>query len=87
MKYKQKCVDCGYICNDTFLIACPKCDGMIEIYYNLNQVKVNNSGNPNIRYFDLLPIAKKENLIEVTNITTPLIHAKNIGKIYSNFIS
>src|SRR3989344_453582 len=79
-KYKIKCIDCGFICNDEFLISCPKCGGMVDIIYNFDRVKINNSKNPNIKYFDFLPIKDKNNLVEVTNIITPLVHARNIGK-------
>jgi len=79
-KFEIKCIDCKSVFQDKLLKICPKCGGMIDFFYDLNKVKIGDSTNPNIKYFDLIPIIDERNLVEVTNITTPLIHAKSLGK-------
>lgn len=76
---KHYCVQCSKPQGDAYKPFC-ECGGMVEIEYDIHQVKLRDSTNPYERFIDLLPIStKKENLPKNT-VFTPMVHAKGLGK-------
>ncbi|PIN85300.1 MAG: pyridoxal-5'-phosphate-dependent protein subunit beta [Candidatus Diapherotrites archaeon CG11_big_fil_rev_8_21_14_0_20_37_9] len=78
-KYIQKCVKCRKE-HIGFSKKCDKCGGMIELFYNLKNFERKKSSNSYERFFDILPIKNKKNLMWLGEGNTPLIHSKKIGK-------
>ena len=80
-KFKYICVDCKKEYPHAFNTFCEKCKGLIDVEYNLSNAAINQDSNPFLRYFDLLPILDKNNLICLDNKKTPCIRAHTLGKL------
>ena len=77
-KFTVHCRDCGQIAAPGFATACAGCGGLLDVSYPLDRVRIQDSDDPYIRYFDLLPIHDASLLPE--GRMTPLIPARNLGR-------
>jgi threonine synthase len=57
---------------------CDACNNITEVFYDIAAVKLHDSGNPYLRFRDLLPVEDIRHLPQ-TAAYTPLIHAKALG--------
>jgi threonine synthase len=73
------CIVCGKEHFDFRINRCTECQGALDIIYNLSESKIVSSYNPLERYFPLLPIQQKKNLLWLGEGNTPCIHAKDLG--------
>ncbi|MCY3018303.1 MAG: pyridoxal-phosphate dependent enzyme [Planctomycetota bacterium] len=53
---------------------------MIDVEYDLGSVRLHESDNPYIRYFDLLPLESSEHLLPAQHGVTPTRHAERLGR-------
>jgi threonine synthase len=88
-KIDLQCVDCGYTQeNSQMLSSCPNCNSsFIRARYDLSklsasewQQKLRDRESNMWRYRELLPIVNTANIVSMGEGMTPLIHAKNLGK-------
>src|SRR5262245_22068175 len=77
-RFAHRCVGCGRIYPHTFVPFC-ECGEMIDIEYDLRNVKLRESKNPLERFFDLLPLQSPEPFRGRKMEYTPCIHAKKLG--------
>ena len=76
--FTLKCAACGMEPDTRFPTTCTACGGLIDAYYPLDQVKLRDSDNPYLRFFDLLPV--RDSALLPDGARTPTIHARNLGK-------
>jgi len=76
--YSLKCDDCGSVQSEAYSSFCADCGGLIEARYNLSQVRLRDSDDPNERYFDLIPV-HDPSLLQ-PGLRTRTIHARNLGR-------
>jgi threonine synthase len=88
-KIDLQCVDCGYTqVNSQMLPSCPNCNSaFIRARYDLGklsgsewQQKLRDRESSMWRYRELLPVINSANIVTMGEGLTPLIHAKNLGK-------
>jgi threonine synthase len=79
-KIRLTCVRCrrGYPWSLTLI--CPDCGGLIDIDYDLSRATIAPEGPPMHRYFDLLPLASRDNVIDGGEGNTPCVHARELGR-------
>jgi len=82
-----KCRECARLYKAEAIHVCEYCFGPLEVDYNYDVIKKNVSkksieaGPPSLwRYWDLLPVESKK-VITLQEGFTPLLHAKNLGKL------
>lgn len=66
------CLVCG-LEHERPELRCNTCGGAIDAFYNLDKVELHDDINPMERYFDLLPVRRRENLIWTGEGNTPLL--------------
>ena len=85
----MKCVKCPAIYpHDSQLYCCPKCGGILEVRYNYDAVAesvtrkfLEPSGDSSLwKYFDLLPIHKRESIVSLNEGRTEIIDAKKMAR-------
>ncbi len=76
--FTLKCASCGAETDTPFSTACTRCGGLIDAYYPLDRVRLRDSANPYLRFFDLLPV--RDVTLLPDGATTPTIHARNLGR-------
>ena len=67
----------------TFKYICDECFGPLDVNYDFPSVNKNTFANREHtywRYFELLPIAEKSNIVSIDAGMTPLIKAEKLGK-------
>lgn len=88
-KVDLQCVDCGYTqVNSQMLSNCPNCNSsFIRARYDLSklsasqwQQQLRDRESNMWRYRELLPVVNASNIVSMGEGMTPLIHAKNLGK-------
>jgi threonine synthase len=72
-------------CNRVFTTAgfhsvCP-CGGMVDAVYELDRVRLRDSRNPLLRFFDLLPLRNEESIHWLGEGNTPIVHARALGRL------
>src|SRR5208337_2720484 len=85
-----KCTRCGTTySDDRRLYCCPKCDGVLDVRYNTEFLKETitkktfEAKSENLwKYFDLLPIIKKESIVTLNEGRTPLVRTNGIEREY-----
>lgn len=77
-KFILQCAACGVEPDLAFPTTCTICGGLIDAYYPLQRVKLRESANPYLRFFDLLPV--RDAALLPDGVSTPTIHARNLGK-------
>ena len=77
------CRECGAVHEPTFRYICDECFGPLDIRYvnvEINRSSIASGPQTYWRYFELLPILDKKNIIDIGAGMTPLVHAKRLGK-------
>jgi threonine synthase len=75
-----RCVNCGRPSPHSFTPFCDSCGGMIDVEYDLQRVRLQDSANPLERFFDLLPVERLESLLPQEAAYTPCVHAVRLGR-------
>jgi threonine synthase len=79
-----KCRECGKEYTPEFLYICEECFGPLDVIYKFadnitKQTFENRSDLTYWRYFELLPIKHKKNIVSLNGSITPLQKADNLG--------
>ena len=77
------CRECKKEYVPTFKYICDECFGPLDVNYDFPSVNKNTFANREHtywRYFELLPIAEKSNIVSIDAGMTPLIKAEKLGK-------
>ena len=78
-----KCRECGKEYTPTFRYICEECFGPLDVKYDFPSVTKDTFANREHtywRYFELLPILDKSNIISIDAGMTPLIKAEKLGE-------
>jgi len=79
-----KCRECGKKYEPQFRYICEECFGPLDVIYDTSNVRkdifVSRQDKTYWRYFELLPIADKGNIVNLNAGFTPLQHANRLGK-------
>jgi len=78
-----RCRECKKEYESTFKYICDECFGPLDVHYNFPSLTKNtfvNREQTYWRYFELLPIADKSNIISINAGMTPLVKAEKLGK-------
>lgn len=73
------CVRCGTGYPWSFMPECAECGALVDVNYDLEHVRIAPDGPPMKRFFDLLPLQSRENIIDGGEGNTPCIHAEELG--------
>ncbi len=79
-KLTLACVRCGRTYPWSLTLLCPACGGLVDVDYDLSRAQIGSEGPPLARYFDLLPITSRENVIDGGEGNTPCRHAVELGR-------
>jgi len=83
MTISLECRECKKIFDPTFKYVCDDCFGPLDVKYDFHPVNKNtftNREHTYWRYFELLPIQHKTNIVSINAGMTPLIKAEKLGK-------
>ena len=78
-----KCRECKKEYQPTFKYICDECFGPLDVHYHLPTLTKNSFTNREQtywRYFELLPINDKSNIVSINAGMTPLVRAEKLGK-------
>ena len=78
-----QCRECKKEYDTAFKYICDDCFGPLDVKYSFPQISKNtfaNRENTYWRYFELLPIEDKSNIISINAGMTPLVKAKSLGE-------
>ena len=78
-----QCRECKKEYAPTFKYICDECFGPLDVHYDFPSVNKNTFANREHtywRYFELLPIAQKSNIVSIGAGMTPLIKAEKLGQ-------
>ncbi len=78
-----RCRECKKEYDSTFKYICDECFGPLDVHYKFSKVTPQTFANREHtywRYFELLPIQDKSNIVSIDAGMTPLIKAENLGK-------
>ena len=78
-----QCRECKKEYAPTFKYICDECFGPLDVQYDFPSVNKNTFANREHtywRYFELLPIAEKSNIVSIGAGMTPLIKAEKLGE-------
>jgi threonine synthase len=73
------CVACNTTAGDAYQAFC-KCGSMIDVSYDPADVRLEDSGNPYVRFQALLPIASTRDRLPQDAKYSPTVHAKALGR-------
>jgi len=82
-KISLQCRECKKEYEPTFKYICDDCFGPVDVKYDfpsINKDTFSNREHTYWRYFELLPILDKSNIVSIGAGMTPLIKAENLGK-------
>ncbi len=80
------CVGCRKTFHHGFVPFCDTCGDMVDVDYDLHQVRLLQSHNPYRRFRDLLPV-KDPALLPADARYTPTLHARRLGAELSQYVS
>ena len=78
-----QCRECKKEYEPTFKYICDECFGPLDVHYNLPTLSKDSFTNREQtywRYFELLPINDKSNIVNINAGMTPLVRAEKLGK-------
>src|ERR671929_2073202 len=80
-----RCRECGAEYEARFIYVCEECFGPLDVIYNLpsgikKDIFTSRSEKTYWRYFELLPVTDKNNIIDLNAGFTPLQYADRLGK-------
>jgi threonine synthase len=78
-KFRLGCDGCGWSGSPAVVFRCPRCDGAVEARMNLGRVTLRPAGQPELTYFDLLPLSSPDYLQPGASRATPCRRAKRLG--------
>ena len=82
-KTHLQCRECKKEYDPTFKYICDECFGPLDVHYNFPSLTKNtfvNREQTYWRYFELLPITDKSNIVSINAGMTPLVKAEKLGK-------
>ena len=82
-KTHLQCRECKKEYDPTFKYICDECFGPLDVHYNFPSLTKNtfvNREQTYWRYFELLPITDKSNIVNINAGMTPLVKAEKLGK-------
>jgi len=82
-KTRLECRECKKVYEPTFKYICDDCFGPLDVKYDyqpLSKEIFANRDHDYWRYFELLPIEKKSNIVSISAGMTPLLKADKLGK-------
>ena len=82
-KTHLQCRECKKEYDSTFKYICDECFGPLDVHYNFPSLTKNtfvNREQTYWRYFELLPITDKSNIVSISAGMTPLVKAEKLGK-------
>ena len=82
-KTHLQCRECKKEYDPTFKYICDECFGPLDVHYNFPPLTKNtfvNREQTYWRYFELLPITDKSNIVSINAGMTPLVKAEKLGK-------
>ena len=83
LKTSLQCRECKKEFESTFKYVCDECFGPLDVKYNFSRMSKNiftEREHTYWRYFELLPIEQKSNIISIGAGMTPLIKAEKLGQ-------
>jgi len=78
-----RCRECKKEYDSTFKYICDECFGPLDVHYNFPTITKDTFTNREQtywRYFELLPIIDKSNIVSISAGMTPLVRAEKLGK-------
>ena len=78
-----KCRECQKEYDSTFKYICDDCFGPLDVHYefpDITKESFNGREQTYWRYFELLPITDKSNIVSINAGMTPLVKAEKLGK-------
>ena len=78
-----KCRECQKEYDSTFKYICDDCFGPLDVHYEFPEItkeSFNGREQTYWRYFELLPITDKSNIVSINAGMTPLVKAEKLGK-------
>ena len=78
-----QCRECKKEYDSTFKYICDECFGPLDVHYNFPSITKDTFTNREQtywRYFELLPIIHKSNIVSINAGMTPLVKAEKLGK-------
>ena len=78
-----QCRECKKQYDSTFKYICDECFGPLDVHYDFPSLTKNtfvNREQTYWRYFELLPITDKSNIVSINAGMTPLVKAEKLGK-------
>jgi len=82
-KTHLQCRECKKEYDPTFKYICDECFGPLDVHYNFPSITKDiftNREQTYWRYFELLPIIDKSNIVSINAGMTPLVKAEKLGK-------
>jgi len=82
-KISLQCRECKKDYESTFKYICDECFGPLDVKYDFSPVTKNTfSGREHTywRYFEMLPIENKSNIVSISAGMTPLVRAEKLGE-------
>ena len=82
-KTHLRCRECKKEYDPTFKYICDECFGPLDVHYDFPSLTKNtfvNREQTYWRYFELLPITDKSNIVSINAGMTPLVKAEKLGK-------
>ncbi|MFF9350174.1 pyridoxal-phosphate dependent enzyme [Streptomyces sp. NPDC014734] len=78
-KYYLACVDCDWQCDAEFRLRCPACRGALSPQFNPKNAEPQKASEPELTYFDFLPITSRRFLDPGISLPTPCRPAAALG--------
>lgn len=78
--YELECSRCHWRCAPQSIFRCPLCDGALEARTDLDRATIRPPGQPEITYFDLLPLENLDHLDADIARATPCRPAPSLGR-------
>jgi threonine synthase len=79
--FTMRCQSCSReFAEAGFHSVCP-CGGMVDAHYDLRNVRLEESRNPLLRFFDLLPLRRREGVHWLGDGNTPVVRARALGRL------
>lgn len=81
-KFHLRCWDCGHALADSDANACAICGGPLDVVYagSIWRAPHDFSGSGLWRFFDLLPVHSRNNIVSLGEHTTALVQSAQLGK-------
>lgn len=83
-RIRLRCRECGLECEPNFHYVCSECFGPLDVMYDEPHITRDTfAGREKTywRYFEMLPILDKSNIVSIDAGMTPLIRAEKLGEI------